>query len=464
MRVSVIIMIIVMLLVCSCKIKRPAVAVAKPSSERKSIPLPPQQPEDFNTAFSKVLKNKSDILIRNYYEKRDYQPVFVTRFLADHQLQIFLNYLNDSDQHGLEPEQFFAQALKKQLVEVEKHSSSTNLAKLEFAVANSLIKYSMAMQFGIVNPTEIYSNYAIKTKIPDSATVLDVFEVQNLKHYLDSIQPKSKHYLALQKALITLKEDPNYSKEQMELLVVNLERLRWKNKAIAEKYVSVNIADFSLDVIEKGKSILHMKVCVGEPNGKETPQLSSMIHSVQVNPVWNIPQSIAQNEIAKRANEDRYYLANNNINVYYQGKVVKDMESIDWTIANLNDYSFQQQPGGENALGKIKFLFNNQSSVYLHDTPIQVAFNQEVRAVSHGCVRVQRPLELAYALFGKGEKYNQIKKAMQSGYPRAKFIGLSPQIPIQLNYYTALADQSGNVRYCKDVYGLDHNLYFALQK
>lgn len=463
MRGCVITMIMVMLLVCSCKIRHPSVASAKAQSERTPITAA-LHPEDFNTAFRKILKNKSDTLISNYYKKRTYKPVFITRFLADRQLQVFLSYLMNSGQHGLEPEQFFAETLKKQLTEVEDHNSSTNLAKLELTIAHSLLKYSMAMQFGVVNPNKIYNNYAIVTKMPDSATLLRVFEVQNLKHYLDSIQPKDKRYLALQKALITLRQEQNSNKEQIEMLVINLERLRWKNKPPTQKYVLVNIADFSLDVMDNGKSILHMKVCVGEPNGKETPQLSSTIHSVQVNPVWNIPQSIARNEIAKHANEDRYYLANNNINVYHQGKLIRDVESINWTVANLNDYSFQQQPGAENALGKIKFLFNNQSSVYLHDTPIQAAFNQEIRAVSHGCVRVQKPLELAYALFGKSEKYNQIKRAMQSGYPRAKFIGLAQQLPIQLTYYTTLVDNAGKVRFCKDVYGLDRVLYVALQK
>jgi len=287
--------------------------------------------------------------------------------------------------------------------------------------------------------------------------------VKDLKRYLDSIQPKGKAYLAMQRALKDEVQGPKKTKEETErILKVNLERLRWKNRPAENKFVKVNIAAFSLDVMEKGRSVLQMKVCVGE-KGKETPQLSSKIYSVQVNPVWNIPESIARNEISKYAARDKYYLANNNIHVFKQGKLVGDPESIDWSAESIGSYSFKQQPGYGNSLGKIKFLFKNESSVYLHDTPVKSAFNQSMRAISHGCVRVEKPLLLALALFDKGKKYEQVKSAMQRGYPRAKYIGLPTAIPVFITYYTTDVDDKGKLVFFDDVYELDKMVYARLQ-
>jgi murein L,D-transpeptidase YcbB/YkuD len=190
-----------------------------------------------------------------------------------------------------------------------------------------------------------------------------------------------------------------------------------------------------------------------------------MIHSVQVNPVWNIPESIATNEITKYAAKDRYYLANNNIDVYKDGQLVQDPELIDWSAGTPGKtYAFKQRPGDDNSLGKIKFLFNNESSVYLHDTPAQAAFKLENRAVSHGCVRVEKPLELARALFGEGNKFEQIKKDMQSENPEARDIALPNKIPVYLTYFTAWADDNDQIQFRKDVYGLDVVLYSYMEK
>lgn len=436
---------------------------------------------DFQAEFKKILNKKRSLLpyldlINNVYRKADYQPVLVPKFLPQNQLQLLVDYLERSNEHGLDQNLFFISDIKEKLAAVNAFIPTDTLSKpidtlrryqkltkLELAVAGAMIKYSMILQFGLVDPEKVYAQYSTPTLQPDSNAVLHVFEVKDLKNYLDSIQPKTSAYIALQKALFAINRDSSTSSVDLRnTLVVNMERLRWQNRPKEHKFVSVNIADFSLDVINKGKSVLHMKVCVGEKGQRETPQLGSMIFRIQVNPVWNVPQSIARDEISKHAAQDRFYLANNNINVYKKGVLIQDPESIDWGSENIDQYSFQQQPGPENALGKIKFLFNNESSVYLHDTPLQKIFNQPMRAVSHGCVRVQKPLELAYALFGKDKKYQLIKRAMETGYPRAKFIDLPQQIPIRLNYYTAGIDAHNTVQYYKDIYDLDPILYHAI--
>lgn len=458
-----------------------------------------------NDAFIAVFKqtleeNKSSLrnpkLISTFYEMNEFEPVLVTTHLPDEQLKLMADYLSKSGEHGLSPE-YFSQTKVRELLDkiYDKKAIKTvdeaykAIAELELIAANSLIDYSNALTYGVVSPRKIYASYYTETKRPDSTSMLNVLAVKDLKSYLDSIQPKGSAYVALQKALKSGVAAPGYNQEETaRLLQVNMERLRWKNRNDDKKFVIVNIPDFRLDVYDQGKSILNMKVCVGEgrelkksdelteydetgikkdrPFSRETPQLGSLIHSVQVNPVWNIPESIATKEISKHAAADRYYLSNNNIDVYQNGKIIEDPETIDWSDPAVGKtYSFKQRPGDDNSLGKIKFLFKNDMAVYLHDTPAKAAFNKDNRAVSHGCVRVEQPLELARALFGEGKKFDTIKAGMEKEDAQTPTdLALPTKVPVYLTYFTSWADQNNQLQFRKDIYGLDVVLFSYLQK
>jgi murein L,D-transpeptidase YcbB/YkuD len=456
--------------------------------------------DTFAVVFERLLeKEKATLtnpkLITSYYKLNDYEPSLVLQHLPKGNLKAVPEYLSKSSDHGLAPTIFNVEELTTLINEFyskdgikTSDEAYTELAKLELKLANSLINYNNALQYGILSPRKVYANYYTVTKRPDSITMLQVFAIKNIRSFLDSIQPKDPQYIALQTALKSGTVGTGMTEDEFKrILSVNLERLRWKNKPTQDKYVIVNIPDYRLDVMENGKSALNMKVCVGEgrnkdfkaelkeyeeeglnkdrPFSRETPQLNSMIHSVQVNPVWNIPESIATNEITKYAAKDRYYLSSKNIDVYQNGKLIEDPETIDFSAADAGKkYTFKQRPGDDNSLGKIKFLFKNDVAVYLHDTPAKAAFNLPMRAVSHGCVRVEQPLELARALFGEGEKLSTIDTQMKSETPEAKDIVLKPQVPVYLTYATVWADANGKLQFRKDVYGLDIVLDSYLQR
>ncbi|MGF1925746.1 MAG: L,D-transpeptidase family protein, partial [Bacteroidia bacterium] len=452
--------------------------------------------EKFKETFSKQKSTyKNPKFLAALYETNDFEPVILMRDLPKEKLKEAALVLSDAGAHGLKPESFQTDKLNDLIEKVYNKKTIKTLEEayqvlidLELTAANAFTNYSNAIQFGMISPRKIYAQYYTETKRPDSLSFLSVFNTKDIKNFLDSIQPKDEQYVSLQKALKDNIQVPGTNKEESErILIVNLERLRWKNSPTEEKYVWVNIPDFRLDVIENDKSILNMKVCVGEgrnqdytdklveydendlkkdrPFNRETPQLKSIIHSVQVNPVWNIPESIATNEISKLAAKDPYYLSNNNIDVFLNGQRIEDTETIDWSSPDAGKtYAFKQRPGEDNALGKIKFLFNNESSVYLHDTPSKAAFNLNMRAVSHGCVRVEQPLELARALFGEGSKFDKIKSGMAGNRPDAEDIGLSNKIPVYLTYFTCWLDKNGILQFRKDVYGLDIVLYTYMQR
>ncbi|WP_225869463.1 L,D-transpeptidase scaffold domain-containing protein [Pedobacter psychroterrae] len=456
--------------------------------------------DPFITVFKQTLeeqrtKLRNPKLITAFYEGNDYDPILVMQHVPKEELKVLAERLSKSGTHGLAPEMFDAPRFSELVDKVyDRKAIKTvedaykTIAELEILTANSLINYSNAMQYGVISPRRIYARYFTETKRPDSVSMMAVFSIKDLKTYLDSIQPSGANYKKLQQALATNAVAPGMTADETKrVLEVNLERLRWQNIKDAEKMVVVNIPDFRLDVLQNGKSVLNMKVCVGEgrevnmdelkeydeddlkkdrPFTRETPQLGSLIHSVQVNPIWNIPESIATNEISKHAAADRYYLSNNNIDVYKDGQLVEDTELIDWSAGDAGKiYSFKQRPGDDNSLGKIKFLFNNESSVYLHDTPAKAAFKLNNRAVSHGCVRVEKPLELAHALFGNGDKYETIKTQMAvTENQQAKDLSLPKKVPVYLTYFTVWADEAGTVQFRKDVYGQDVVLYSYLEK
>jgi murein L,D-transpeptidase YcbB/YkuD len=456
-------------------------------------------PEGFEPVFQKVLADKkakltNPQLITSFYEQNGYDPVLVLDHMEGEDLKSLAAYLQHADDHGLDPKIFQAQQINELVNKFYSKNAIKNtdeayqnMAELEVMLANSLINYSNAMQYGLISPRRIYARYYTETKRPDSTSMLRVFGIPKLKNFLDSIQPKDKQYVALQKALKTHVQVPGMSAEESDrILKVNLERLRWKNKPTQNQFVIVNIPDYTLNVMQNGKSIMNMKVCVGEgrnmdradnlleydesdkvdrPFSRETPQLNSMIYTAQVNPVWNIPESIASKEIIKHAAADPYYLSNENIDVYKNGKKVDDPETIDWSSASTGDgYEFKQQPGDNNALGKIKFLFKNKSSVYLHDTPAKLAFNKTMRAVSHGCVRVERPIDLAHALFGDGQKFETIQSAIAANNTEPTDLSLPRKMPVYITYVTCWLDENGTLQFRPDVYGLDIVLFAHMNK
>jgi murein L,D-transpeptidase YcbB/YkuD len=480
----------------SCKKKRSDMAKVLFKKTRNNV-FKNIDPDEFAEVFKKVLADDQSALshpgvISSYYKKNDYYPVFLMEHLPNDDLKNLPDYYDKADEHGLNPRMFQSEEIrellakfydKRQITTVEQ--AYDDMAHLELMAANSLINYSNDLQYGAINPKKIYSRYFMATKEPDSASISQIFLVRNFKTYLDSIQPTNPQYLTLQKALMNGEAIGKLSKEESRrLLIVALERLRWKNKPAEHKYVMVNIPDYHLDVVDSGKSVLGMKVCVGQGRNMdniktlvhyddtdkvdnaaphETPMLNSLIHSVQVNPIWNIPESIANNEIIVEAAKDPYYLSNKGIDVYKNDKKIDDSESINWdSIKDKSEYSFKQEPGSDNALGKIKFLFNNKSSVYLHDTPAKAAFYQKMRAVSHGCVRLGDPDGLALELFGQGDDYDKIKEDMSEDNPDPTTIYLPKKTPVYITYVTCWPDENGVIQARPDVYELDIVLYAHL--
>jgi murein L,D-transpeptidase YcbB/YkuD len=264
----------------------------------------------------------------------------------------------------------------------------------------------------------------------------------------------------------TLQEVNTPVEERVRQIVVNMERMRWGNSGRGDRYLIVNIAGFELEVVEKGNVILSMKVVVGKPF-LNTPVFRGRMTYLVLNPVWNVPDSIAKKEILRDVKKDPAYLRKENITVlrgWGDNEEEIDPGTVRWKSITPEKlyFRFRQEPGPLNPLGRIKFMFPNRFNVYLHDTPAKHLFAQNVRAFSHGCIRIEHPLELAeYVLQGDPRWTKEsIMAAIEKGSTQE--VRLPRPLDVYIVYVTAWVDKDGAVQFRDDLYGRDAELYEAL--
>ena len=240
-----------------------------------------------------------------------------------------------------------------------------------------------------------------------------------------------------------------------EDIIANMERWRWEPNAFGEFHVTVNIPEFRLWIMNKDAVHYTTRVVVGTPK-HQTPVFNNEIKHIVVNPYWNVPASIAVNEIKPHLLANPGYLSGQNMEMLYGGKVV-NASAIDWTQTNINQFNIRQKPGPGNALGQVKFLFPNEHDVYLHDTPSKSLFSRSFRAYSHGCVRVENPLDFADALL-KLEPDMTAETLKAAFGPKERWFNLKNKIPVHISYFTLRVDADGTIRSYGDVYGLNQRL------
>jgi murein L,D-transpeptidase YcbB/YkuD len=243
-------------------------------------------------------------------------------------------------------------------------------------------------------------------------------------------------------------------------IIANMERWRWEPDDYGRFEVEVNIPEFRLWIKKDGEVVHTTRVVVGRPQN-QTPVFNNSIKHIVVNPYWNVPSSIAVNEIKPHLIANPGYLDSQNMEMLYGGKVV-NASAIDWTQTNINQFHVRQKPGRGNALGQIKFLFPNEHDVYLHDTPSKSLFARTFRAYSHGCVRVENPMEFADALL-KLEPTLSVSTLEASFGPKERWFNLENHIPVHLSYFTLRVDEDGTIRSYGDVYGANKKLIELLQ-
>ncbi len=258
--------------------------------------------------------------------------------------------------------------------------------------------------------------------------------------------------------LAALNASPVFRAQQ---IAVSLERMRWLNKELGERHVWVNQAAFMMKMVDKGEVIFTSRVVVGKARRHRTPEFNDQIEHMVINPTWYVPRSIATEEILPKLRNDPGYLAARGMRL--SGGT--DPWTVDWESVSPGSFgwSISQRPGRSNALGRVKFMFPNDFAIYLHDTPSRSLFKRDVRAFSHGCVRVEKPLEFAHILLAPQEEDPEGAFSAWLNRGSERRVNLDTPVPVYLTYRTAWVDENGVDQFRQDIYGRDTLVIKALR-
>jgi murein L,D-transpeptidase YcbB/YkuD len=235
--------------------------------------------------------------------------------------------------------------------------------------------------------------------------------------------------------------------EKIAKLEVAMEALRWLPADLGSRYVFINAPAFEATYVNDGKEQFSMRVVVGS-KANQTYFFQDQIQTVEFNPYWGVPKSIIVNEMLPKLRADPSYLDRLGYEVSYGGRKVASSQ-VNWNATHAVDV--RQPPGGDNALGELKILFPNEHAIYMHDTPSKSYFNRDMRALSHGCVRLAEPRVMAAAVMGT--TVEEIGKQIASGQNRA--VQVPQKLPVYVSYFTAWPNKDGVIEYFDDVYSRD---------
>jgi murein L,D-transpeptidase YcbB/YkuD len=436
----------------------PSLATSEPAPD----PLASLDPADRGIAekIRDLLSAKGDKLfasrkeragVEEFYNKRNLVPLWLDKGVENARARAAIARLKNADTDGLSPDDYRTPDL-----------DSANLASLapealaerELKLTAAVLTYARHVQAGRFPYTRVSRNIELPQAPPEPGEVLSVLaDAPDVAKALDTFSPQHEPYRRLRAALAELRAragaNPAGRDRQIDAIIANMERWRWYPRDLGEAHVLVNEPDFTLRVMHKGAQVWTTRIVIGKPS-MSTPLLSETMKYITINPTWHVPPSIVHNEYLPALAQDPTVLARMGLRVSYSG----------------GDVQIWQPPGDGNALGRIRFNFPNRFLVYQHDTPDKYMFGHEVRAYSHGCMRVQDPAKYAEVLFNiarPNEHWTAEKIRSMFGHAEQD-IQLQPTpIWVHLTYQTAFVDDAGKLQMRHDVYNLDGRTLAAIR-
>ncbi len=442
-----------------------------------------------------------------FYKQRENAPAWVTHRSPSKRASTALEVLNGAPAHGLVDANYGGPDVAAELDALE-HSKDDAPGRLEALAAfdvrmtTGLLRLGHDVAVGRTTPERLASSWKARRTSPDIGGTLNAAIDGDLSGWLAAISPRHPEYALLQKALAGLREteaakpgatatafyNPRTTEglkafqehhgikatgkadkatlaalrvpiaERIRQVEVNLERWRWMPDDFGAAHLLVNIPLYQVLIRENNKTVQDIRVVVGKTD-HETPIFSGNMTTVVFSPYWNIPDSIVQGETAPAMAKNPKYLASHHIEILRvtsSGTTTVPPASVNWDDPEeLRHLAFRQLPGPDNALGHVKFLFPNEFSVYLHDSPADELFARPGRALSHGCVRVEEPEALAKYVLRNDPTWPMAKilTAMHSGVETT--VKLAQPLPVHIVYFTAWVDGNGGLHFQPDVYGYD---------
>jgi hypothetical protein len=287
---------------------------------------------------------------------------------------------------------------------------------------------------------------------------------QSIEEILKPYIPEYTQFFDLKKRYMLLEGDANTSKKTLRKIRLNLERLKLMKPGLGDNYALVNVPEYTVRVIDSNGTAVSMAVVVGQKH-QQTPIFSANLQYVTLNPQWGVPDSIARNEVIPKMLEDPDYLVSHNMVIrksYDLNTPEIDKDSVDWEAYLIEEkdskdmtYKFIEVPSEKNGLGRVKFIFPNKHSVYMHDTQSKHLFKRKVRTYSHGCVRLEKPVVMLEHISKNytSKSPEEVKEWYDS--LETKHMGLSKKLPVHTAYLTTYVDECGDLLSFRDIYGFD---------
>lgn len=359
----------------------------------------------------------------------------------------------------------------------ERRATAGDGARFEATLSVAVARVLATLQWGRVNPRDVHEEYRIPRYDYDVADAMrEMADGTDPTAVFTAAEPPLLHYRLLKAQLARQRELARDSTtgaprtrmaERIAKIELSLERWRWLPHAFAGRVLIVNIPEFRLHVFDHltpdSTDLFSMDVVVGKAFDHKTPIFMNELRVLHFSPYWEVPTSIARKEIRPPALRAPAYLARHHYVLLGSGDRV-----LPATAANIaaigTSVRVRQLPGRDNALGRVKFLFPNPHNVYMHDTPVQQAFARTRRDVSHGCIRLSQPVELARWVLRDRPEWTQ--QALDSAMARRTplEVPITEHIPVLILYGTAIAERSGDMRFYPDIYGHDRRLAALLAR
>jgi murein L,D-transpeptidase YcbB/YkuD len=455
------------------------------------------------------------------YSERQYAPIWLDKERPRQQAKDLIDALTSAENQGLRMRDYDLPGLRSALDQAyhEGKTTSQDLANLDLRLTSLFLDYGKDLLTGRLDPSAVDSGWYIKSRRSSvDSTLRAAIRQSDFKSMVQPLMPQQKEYgelvgwlekyrelaqnggwapvtsardtAALRSRLAATADldgggaladgvrrfQARHGREatgkvdaatlaalnvpigtRIRELELNLERLRWLPSSFGDRYVLVNIPDFTLHAYDAGKEVLTMRVVVGDEYGHATPVFADTLSQVVFNPYWNVPSSIVKAEILPKMREDPHYLDTHHFEVVRQNSdEVLNPSSIDWKDVDTTklDFGIRQKPGEDNALGRVKFMFPNQFNIYMHDTPARSLFAKNARSLSHGCVRLEHPDQFAEYVFSGDPAWtpDRLHEAMQSDSNRT--VTVKRKLPVYIVYLTAFV-RDGQLQFRDDLYGSD---------
>jgi murein L,D-transpeptidase YcbB/YkuD len=464
-------------------------------------------------AATAVAQEPIDSAVRRFYELRWQQPAWILLNGTSPQANLLLDQVTRATRDGLEPADYVTPVVESLL---RRHLTQGDAWVLDSLLTRAFLLYAHDLSTGRVLPAAVDTQWAATAQRLDLATLLNQAADGDAGTALGTIEPPQAGYRTLRTALlryravaqrggwpITLSERlaaegydttqgiPSAVRQFQQLhglavdgivgaatraaldvapetradqIALNLERWRWLPRALGERYIVVNSAAFTVDLVERDSVAWTTRAIVGSSDWT-TPIVSGVAGWLQFRPRWKVPRLIAARELLPLIQRDPAYLRRERFRVFGDS-LLRDIEldptMLDWQAITESTFSYQlvQDPGGDNPLGGVKLVFWNPFTVFIHDTPSRRLFSEAWRTFSHGCVRVEGARQLVGRLLPTWSA-DSIRAAMTHGGER--WVRLPQPVPVHLVYWTAWATDEGLVAFAADPYGWDVELARALQ-